>query len=47
MKCTHMQLFDAVEGVRYVCCLYGKRVTEEPEGCKGFQAGANKRQMEG
>lgn len=36
MKCTHMQLFDAVEGVRYVCCLYGKRIVEEPETCKGY-----------
>ena len=31
-----MQLFDAVEGVRYVCCLYGKRIVEEPETCKGY-----------
>lgn len=37
MKCTHMQLFDAVEGVRYVCCLYGKRITVEPETCKGYE----------
>lgn len=47
LRCTHLYPFDAVEGERYVCCLYGKRIDEEPEGCKGFQAGANKRQMEG
>ena len=47
LRCTHLYPFDAKEGTRYVCCLYGKRMTEEPEGCKGFQAGANKRQMEG
>lgn len=47
LRCTHLYPFKAKEGERYVCCLYGKRVTEEPEGCKGFQAGANKRQMEG
>jgi hypothetical protein len=47
LRCSHLYPFEAKEGMRYVCCLYGKRVTEEPEGCKGFQAGANKRQMEG
>ena len=47
LRCTHLYPFDAVEGERYVCCLYGKRIEKEPEGCKGFQAGANKRQMEG
>ena len=47
LRCTHLYPFDAKEGERYVCCLYGKRIEKEPEGCKGFQAGANKRQMEG
>lgn len=47
LRCTHLYPFEAKEGERYVCCLYGKRVTEEPECCEGFQAGANKRQMEG
>ena len=37
MKCTHMQLFDAVDGMRYVCCLYGKRITVEQETCKGYE----------
>lgn len=45
LRCTHLYPFDAVEGERYVCCLYGKRVTEEPEGCKGFKGGANKKVM--
>jgi hypothetical protein len=47
LRCTHLYPFEAKEGERYVCCLYGKRIEEEPENCKGFQAGANKRQMEG
>lgn len=47
LRCTHLYPFDAVEGERYVCCLYGKRIEEVPECCEGFQAGANKRQMEG
>ena len=47
LRCSHLYPFEAKEGERYVCCLYGKRIDEEPENCKGFEAGANKRQMEG
>ena len=37
MKCQYLLLFDAKEGVRYVCTLKGKRITEEPEKCDGFK----------
>lgn len=37
MICQHLLLFDAKEGVRYVCTLKGKRITEEPEKCDGFK----------
>lgn len=36
LVCTHMQPFEAADGMRYVCCLYGKRIIEEPEACEGY-----------
>ena len=41
--CCHIFQFEAKEGVRYVCCRYGKRMTEEPLECKGYKKGGARR----
>ena len=45
LSCRHILPFEAVEGVRYVCCLYGKRITEEPPQCKGYKKGEERRHI--
>ena len=35
--CQHLYIFEAKKEDRYVCCLYGKRITVEPEYCKGYK----------
>lgn len=34
LNCVHCLDFNAVEGVRYVCTLRGKRLYEDVENCK-------------
>ena len=36
LKCRHLLQFEAVDGIRYVCILKGKRIITEPENCDGF-----------
>lgn len=46
LQCVHMYPFVAkedekrrVKSIKYVCCLHGKRIIEEPENCKDFKEG--------
>ena len=42
LKCIHMYPFCSNEEkgeYKYVCCLHGKRIIEEPENCKDFKKG--------
>ena len=43
LTCCHIFHFEAKEGVRYVCCRYGKRMIEEPPSCKGYKKGEARR----
>lgn len=43
LSCIHIYPFHAKGGVRYVCCLKGKRIDEEPTGCRGFESGDGRR----
>ena len=43
LTCCHIFTFEAKDGDRYVCCLYGKRMTEEPPSCKGYKKGEARR----
>lgn len=43
LTCCHIFQFEAKEGVRYVCCRYGKRITEDLPSCKGYKKGEARR----
>ena len=43
LSCVHIYPFHAKGGVRYVCCIKGKRIDEEPTGCRGFERGEGRR----
>ena len=36
LKCQYCYVFNAKEGERYVCTLYGNRLLEDKEDCKGY-----------
>lgn len=43
LSCVHIYPFHAKGGMRYVCCLKGKRIDEEPTECRGFESGDGRR----